>query len=82
MSLSVCLSVRAIQEIEQFRQEAKSSPKVLHEDRGKAVDNGLSVGKVVQFLLYGKNASSVSREYVWHAWVSTGDDFVRRPAAH
>ena len=27
--------------------------------RGKAVDNGLSVGEVVQFLLYGKNASSV-----------------------
>ena len=37
------------------------------QDRGKAVDNGLSVGKVVQFLLYGKNASSVSREYVRHA---------------
>ena len=39
------------------------------QDRGKAVDNGLSVGKVVQFLLYGKNASSVSREYVGHAWM-------------
>ena len=46
---------------------------------------GLSVGKLVQFLLYGKNASSVSREYVRHAWMSTSDDFVRaagrRPAA-
>ena len=29
------------------------------QDRGKAVNNGLSVGKVVQFLLYEKNASSV-----------------------
>ena len=48
--------------------------------RGKAVDNRLSVGKVVQFLLYRKNASSVSHEYVQHAWMSTGDDFVR-PAA-
>ena len=37
------------------------------QDRGKAVDNGLSAGKVVQFLLYGKNASSVSREYVRYA---------------
>ena len=51
------------------------------QDRGKAVDNVFSVVKAVQFLLYGKNASSVSREYVRHAWMSTGDDFVRRPAA-
>ena len=41
------------------------------QDRGKTVNNGLSVGKVVQFLLYIKNAIDVSREYVRHAWVST-----------
>ena len=47
------------------------------QDRDKAVDSGLSIGKVVQFLLNGKNASSVSREYVRRAWMSAGDDFVR-----
>ena len=78
----IMITVRVLkQEIKKFQQEAKSSPKILcrSQDHGKAVDNGLSVGKVVQFL-YVKNTSSVSREYVWHAWVSTGDDVVRRPA--
>ena len=50
------------------------------QDRDKAVDNGLRVGKVVQFLLYGKIASSVSHEYVRHVWMNTGDDFFRTAA--
>ena len=52
-----------------FDQWPNRRQKILRfsQDRGKTVDNGLSVGKVVQFLLYGKNAGSVSREHVRHA---------------
>ena len=62
-----------------FDKKPNRRQKILRrsQDRGKAVDNGLSVGKVVQFLLHGKNASSVSCEYVRHARMSTGDNFVR-----
>ena len=52
-----------------FEKRPNRRQKIHHrsQDRGKAVNKGLSVGKVVQVLLYGKNAISVSREYVRHA---------------
>ena len=52
-----------------FNKKPNRRQKILRrsQDRGKAVDKVFSVGKVVQFLLYGKNASIASRKYVRHA---------------